>query len=87
MSVEVTDDKGHYVNGLTARDFRLWEDGIIQRIIRVTEQGELYKLPTYLLPIPTEGSARCRFGLCPMHLIFKYVTCPDTGPPQSQSRA
>ena len=31
LSFQVTDSKGHYINGLKPTDFRIYEDGILQR--------------------------------------------------------
>jgi hypothetical protein len=32
LSIEVTDTKGRYINGLQPKDFRIREDGIVQKI-------------------------------------------------------
>src|ERR1019366_10458175 len=32
LSFQVTDSKGHYVNGLKPKDFRILEDGISQKV-------------------------------------------------------
>ncbi len=32
LSFQVTDNKGHYINGLKAKDFRFLEDGIPQKL-------------------------------------------------------
>ena len=32
LSFQVTDSKNHYINGLKPSDFRIYEDGILQRI-------------------------------------------------------
>ena len=32
LSFQVTDNKGHYINGLKPKDFRILEDGIQQKI-------------------------------------------------------
>ena len=37
LSFQVTDSKGHYVNGLKPADFRILEDGIVQRIATFAE--------------------------------------------------
>jgi hypothetical protein len=33
LSFQVTDNKGHYINGLKPKDFRILEDGISQKIL------------------------------------------------------
>src|ERR1035438_64309 len=37
LSFQVTDNKGHYVNGLKPTDFRILEDGIQQQIATFAE--------------------------------------------------
>jgi hypothetical protein len=37
LSFQVTDSKGHYVNGLKPTDFRIYEDGILQSISTFAE--------------------------------------------------
>src|SRR6266700_1009130 len=37
LSFQVTDNKGHYVNGLKPADFRIFEDGILQGISTFAE--------------------------------------------------
>src|SRR5882724_2893706 len=37
LSFQVTDNKGHYVNGLKPSDFRIYEDGILQSISTYAE--------------------------------------------------
>jgi VWFA-related protein len=37
LSFQVTDNKGHYVNGLKPTDFRIFEDGILQQIATFAE--------------------------------------------------
>jgi Ca-activated chloride channel homolog len=37
LSFQVTDNKGHYVNGLKPTDFRIYEDGILQQIATFAE--------------------------------------------------
>ena len=32
LSFQITDSKGHYVNGLKPKDFRILEDGIEQKV-------------------------------------------------------
>src|SRR5215469_13163348 len=65
LSFQVTDNKGHYVNGLKPKDFRILEDGIAQK---VSTFGEGSKAPVEvaadgtLRPIPpsAEGKAEGR---------------------------
>ena len=40
LSFQVTDNKGHYVNGLKPTDFRVYEDGILQNIATFAEGGK-----------------------------------------------
>src|SRR5712692_8670867 len=56
MSFTVTDSKGHYVNGLKPGDFRILEDGIVQKI---STFGEGSKPPVAVLE---DGSARPLIG-------------------------
>src|SRR5499427_721575 len=54
LSFQVTDNKGHYVNGLKPTDFRIYEDGILQQIstfaegakapLAVAEDGSIHPL-------------------------------------------
>ena len=37
LSFQITDSKGHYVNGLKPKDFRILEDGIPQKIVTFAE--------------------------------------------------
>jgi VWFA-related protein len=57
LSFTVTDSKGHYVNGLKPSDFRILEDGIIQKI---STFGEGSKPPVAVLE---DGSTRPLIGL------------------------
>jgi len=55
LSFQVTDNKGHYVNGLKPKDFRILEDGIPQKLatfgegskapVQVAEDGTIRALP------------------------------------------
>src|ERR1044071_5265141 len=37
LSFQVTDNKNHYINGLKPSDFRIYEDGILQKISTFAE--------------------------------------------------
>src|SRR5690349_7172563 len=37
LSFQVTDNKNHYINGLKPTDFRIYEDGILQRLATFAE--------------------------------------------------
>src|ERR1041385_8799494 len=37
LSFQVTDSKGHYINGLKPSDFRVYEDGILQKVSTFAE--------------------------------------------------
>ncbi|MGH9612402.1 MAG: hypothetical protein ACRD4P_04910, partial [Bryobacteraceae bacterium] len=52
LSFTVTDNKGHYVNGLKPSDFRIFEDGIRQKM---NTFGEGNKPPLQIL---ADGSTR-----------------------------
>ncbi len=52
LSFEVTDNKGHYVNGLKPGDFRIYEDGILQKM---NTFGEGNKPPVQVL---ADGTTR-----------------------------
>ena len=65
LSFQVTDNKGHYINGLKPKDFRILEDGIPQKIVtfaegskppvEVAEDGSLKPVP-----VSEEGKAEGR---------------------------
>ena len=52
LSFQVTDNKGHYVNGLKPTDFRIFEDGILQQVSTFAEGA---KAP---LAVAGDGSTR-----------------------------
>src|SRR5678816_1125011 len=52
LSFQVTDSKGHYVNGLKPTDFRIYEDGILQQVATFAEGA---KAP---LAVSEDGSTR-----------------------------
>jgi VWFA-related protein len=52
LSFQVTDNKGHYVNGLKPSDFRIYEDGILQSISTFAEGA---KAP---LAVAEDGSTK-----------------------------
>jgi len=52
LSFQVTDNKGHYVNGLKPTDFRIFEDGILQQIATFAEGA---KAP---LAVAEDGSTK-----------------------------
>ena len=52
LSFQVTDSKGHYVNGLKPTDFRIYEDGILQQIATFAEGA---KAP---LAVSEDGSTK-----------------------------
>src|SRR5258708_29676998 len=37
LSFQVTDSKNHYINGLKPSDFRIYEDGILQKVSTFAE--------------------------------------------------
>src|SRR5271169_1134072 len=55
LSFQITDNKGHYINGLKPKDFRILEDGIPQKIgtfgegskppVQVAEDGTIRQMP------------------------------------------
>jgi Ca-activated chloride channel homolog len=55
LSFQVTDNKGHYINGLKPKDFRIIEDGIPQKLatfaegskapVQISEDGTLTPIP------------------------------------------
>ena len=65
LSFQVTDNKGHYINGLKPKDFRVLEDGIQQKFVtfaegskppvEITPEGTLKPIP-----ISAEGIAEGR---------------------------
>ena len=52
LSFQVTDNKGHYVNGLKPTDFRIYEDGILQSVATFAEGA---KAP---LAVSEDGSTK-----------------------------
>jgi VWFA-related protein len=52
LSFQVTDNKGHYINGLKPTDFRILEDGILQQIATFSEGA---KAP---LAVSEDGATR-----------------------------
>ena len=52
LSFQVTDNKGHYVNGLKPTDFRIYEDGILEQVSTFAEGA---KAP---LAVAEDGSTR-----------------------------
>ncbi|MEO8593869.1 MAG: VWA domain-containing protein [Candidatus Solibacter sp.] len=52
LSFQVTDSKGHYVNGLKPTDFRIYEDGILQQVATFAEGA---KAP---LAVSEDGTTR-----------------------------
>src|ERR1039458_6675394 len=52
LSFQVTDNKGHYINGLKPTDFRILEDGILQKIATFSEGA---KAP---LAVAEDGATR-----------------------------
>src|SRR5690242_18984094 len=52
LSFQVTDNKGHYVNGLKPTDFKIFEDGILQQISTFAEGA---KAP---LQVAEDGSTK-----------------------------
>jgi len=69
LSFQVTDNKGHYVNGLKPKDFRILEDGIPQKLTtfsegsrppaQVTDDGSLKPI-TEPIAAPDAGKAEIR---------------------------
>ena len=65
LSFQITDNKGHYINGLKPKDFRILEDGIPQKIatfaegskppVEVAEDGTMKPIP-----VSPEGKAEGR---------------------------
>src|SRR5436305_6863432 len=52
LTFQVTDNKGHYVNGLKPTDFKIYEDGILQSISTFAEGA---KAP---MAVEADGSMR-----------------------------
>src|ERR1039458_2188702 len=52
LSFQVTDSKNHYIKGLKPGDFRIYEDGILQRISTFAEGAETP------LAVAEDGSTR-----------------------------
>jgi Ca-activated chloride channel homolog len=65
LSFQITDNKGHYINGLKPKDFRILEDGITQKIATFAEGGkppvEVHEDGTLsVIPVSPEGRAEGR---------------------------
>ncbi|HLX44473.1 MAG TPA: VWA domain-containing protein [Bryobacteraceae bacterium] len=69
LSFQITDNKGHYINGLKPKDFRILEDGIPQKLATF---GEGSKPP---LQVAEDGSLRA----APASEAAKIETRPGTG--------
>ena len=59
LSFTITDNKGHYINGLLPKDFRILEDGIPQKLSSFAEGN---KPP---LEVQADGSVRVPEALRP----------------------
>jgi hypothetical protein len=55
LSIEVTDSKTHYINGLQSKDFRILEDGITQKIDTFAENENSYNVTYIPAPNANEG--------------------------------
>ena len=69
LSFQITDNKGHYINGLKPKDFRILEDGIPQKLATF---GEGSKPP---LQVAEDGSLRA----APVAEAVKLESRPGTG--------
>ena len=85
VSVRVTDDKGHYVNGLRPKDFRILEDGILQELDSFKRRTILTRSLTYRRRIRTKGSVKSRYRLCLMSAASECAISGDTRRPKNQS--
>ena len=55
FSIEVTDSKGRYINGLQSKDFRILEDGTVQTINTFVENENSYNVSYVPAQNPNEG--------------------------------
>jgi hypothetical protein len=55
LSIEVTDNEAHYINGLQPKDFRILEDGIVQKIDTFAENENSYNVTYFPAQNANEG--------------------------------
>lgn len=55
LTIDVTDSKGHYINGLQSKDFRILEDGVIQKLSTFEENENSYSVTYYPTQNPNQG--------------------------------
>ena len=60
LSFQVTDSKGHYINGLKPTDFRIFEDGILQKIATFAEGSQAARGSGRWRDSPAAGSQEGR---------------------------
>jgi len=58
IELSVTDSKGHYIHGLQPKDFRILEDGIVQKLNSFAETGNSYNATYYPAQNANEGFRR-----------------------------
>ena len=55
LTIAVTDNKEHNIDGLQPKDFRIWEDGIVQKIDTFAENEKFYRVTYLPAQNPNEG--------------------------------
>jgi len=58
LSFQITDSKNHYINGLKPSDFRIYEDGILQKLSTFAEGANTP------VAVNGDGTRRCRTSWC-----------------------
>jgi hypothetical protein len=55
LHIEVTDNKGHYINGIQPKDFRILEDSVAEKIDTFAENENSYNISYFPARNPNEG--------------------------------
>lgn len=63
LTVEVTDSKARYVNGLRPRDFQILEDGLAEKISTFEERENSYNITYVPVHNPNHGFRRIKVKL------------------------
>src|ERR1700730_6234317 len=66
LHIEVTDNKGHYINGLQPKDFRILEDGVAQKVDAFAENENSYNVTYFPAQNPNEGFRKIDVQIVPM---------------------
>jgi hypothetical protein len=70
LIMEVADNQGRYVNGLRSDDFRLIEDGVVQKISRFAEKHDTYVVSYIPKQNPNQGFRRVHVRIVSDHGVY-----------------